>query len=115
MSQKGCWRIRIDERFSSENCSKNRGKRMNKLLIRKFLGSTVAAELRVLRQLECRYYDQAVRRKNQNKCYRARVVTLIIVFRNIYEIFRPILLLQYLLITNQYVASNYCLINNVIF
>ena len=55
-----------------------------------------------------------MKRKNQNKCYRARVVTLIIVFKNIYQIFRPITLLKHMLITNQYVATNYYLINSVI-
>ena len=43
-------------------------------------------------------------RKNQNKCYRTRVVTLTSVFRNIYQIFRPVILLKDFLITNQYVA-----------
>ena len=55
-----------------------------------------------------------MKRKYQNKSYRARVVTLIIVFQNIYQIFRPITLLKHMLITNQYVARNYCLINSVI-
>ena len=58
-------------------------------------------------RLECKYYDHTMKRKNQNKCYRARVVTLIIVFRSIYQIFRSITL-EYVLITN------YCLINSVI-
>ena len=44
-------------------------------------------------------------RKNQNKCYRARAVTLIIVFKNIYQIFCPITLLKHMLITNQYVQQ----------
>ena len=35
----------------------------------------------------------------------ARTVTLIIVFRNIYQIFRPITLLKQMLITNQYVQQ----------
>ena len=35
-----------------------------------------------------------VKRKNQNQSYRARAVTLIIVSRNIYQIFRPITLLR---------------------
>ena len=39
-------------------------------------------------------------RKNQKKCYRARAVTLIIVFKNIYQIFCPITLLKHMLITN---------------
>ena len=55
-----------------------------------------------------------MKRKYQNKSYRTRVVTLIIVFQNIYQIFRPITLLKHMLITNQYVARNYCLINSVI-
>ena len=55
-----------------------------------------------------------MKRKNQNKCYCARAVTLIIVFKNIYQIFRPITLLKHMLITNQYVATNYCLMNGVI-
>ena len=55
-----------------------------------------------------------MKRKNQNKCYLARGVTLIIVFKNIYQIFRPITLLKRLLITSQYAAENYCLINSVI-
>ena len=46
-----------------------------------------------------------MKRKNQNKCYRARTVTLIIVFKNIYQIFRPITLLKHMLITNQYVQQ----------
>ena len=44
-----------------------------------------------------------MKRKNQNKCYRARAVTLIIVFKNIYQMFRPITLLKHMLITSQYV------------
>ena len=48
-------------------------------------------------------------RKNQNKCYCARVVTLIIVFKNIYQIFRLITPLKHMLITNQYVATNFCI------
>ena len=36
--------------------------------------------------------------------YPTRVITLIIMFRNIYQIFRPITLLKHMLITNQYVA-----------
>ena len=55
-----------------------------------------------------------MKRKYQNKSYSARVVTLIIMFQNIYQIFRPIILLKHMLITNQYVAKNYCLINSVI-
>ena len=35
-------------------------------------------------------------------------------FRNIYQTFRPITLLKHMLITSQYVAQNYCLINSVI-
>ena len=46
-----------------------------------------------------------MKRKNEKKkCYRARVVTVIIVLRNIYQIFRLITLLKHMLITNQYVA-----------
>ena len=55
-----------------------------------------------------------MKRKNQNKYNRARVVTLIIMFRNVYQIFRPVTLLKNLLITNQYVTCNYCLINSEI-
>ena len=55
-----------------------------------------------------------MKRKYQNKSYSARVVTLIIMFQNIYQIFRPIIVLKHMLITNQYVAKNYCLINSVI-
>ena len=33
-----------------------------------------------------------MKRKNQNKCYRARAVILIIEFKNICQIFRPITL-----------------------
>ena len=55
-----------------------------------------------------------MKRKYQNKSYSARVVTLIIMFQNIYQIFRPIILLKHMLVTNQYVAKNYCLINSVI-
>ena len=46
-----------------------------------------------------------MKRKNQNKCYRARAVTLIIVFRNIYQTFRPITLLKHMLKTSQYVQQ----------
>ena len=53
-------------------------------------------------------------KKNQNKCYCAHVVTLVIVFRNIYQIYRPITLLEHMLMTNKYVANNYGLINGVI-
>ena len=53
-------------------------------------------------------------KKNQNKCYCAHVVTLVIVFRNIYQIFCPITLLEHMLMTNKYVAYNYGLINGVI-
>ena len=35
----------------------------------------------------------------------ARAVTLIIVFKNIYQIFRLIILLKHMLITNQYVQQ----------
>ena len=45
------------------------------------------------------------KKKIQNKCYRARAVTLIIVFENTYQIFRPITLLKHMLITNQYVQQ----------
>ena len=55
-----------------------------------------------------------MKRKNQNKCYRAWVATLIIMCRNIYQIFCSITLLKHLLITNQYVTQNYCLTNSVI-
>ena len=37
----------------------------------------------------CKYYDNTMKRKNENKCYRARVVTLMIVLRNIYQIISP--------------------------
>ena len=40
-------------------------------------------------------------RKNQNKYYRARVLTLIIVVGNIYQIFRPITFFKHMTITNQ--------------
>ena len=46
-----------------------------------------------------------MKRKNQNKCYRALAVTLIIVFKNIFQIFRPITLPKHMLITNQYVQQ----------
>ena len=46
-----------------------------------------------------------MKRKNQNNCYRARAITLIIVFKNIDQIFRPITLLKHILITNQYVQQ----------
>ena len=45
--------------------------------------------------------------------YRTCVVTLIIVFKNTDPMFRPITLLKHMLITNQYVATNYRLINSV--
>ena len=43
-----------------------------------------------------------------------RVVTLKLVFKNIYQIFRPITSFKHMLATNQYVATNYCLNNSVI-
>ena len=46
-----------------------------------------------------------MKRKSQNKCYHARAVTLVIVFQNIYQIFRSITLLKHMLITNQYVQQ----------
>ena len=46
-----------------------------------------------------------MKRKNQNKCYCAGAVTLIIVFKNIYQIFCPITNLKHMLITNQYVQQ----------
>ena len=46
-----------------------------------------------------------MKRKSQTKCYRARGVTLITVFKNIYQIFHPITLLKHMLITNQYVQQ----------
>ena len=46
-----------------------------------------------------------MKRKNKNKCYRARAVTLIIAFKNIYQIFRQITLLKHILINNQYVQQ----------
>ena len=46
-----------------------------------------------------------MKRKNQNKYYRACAVTLIIVFKNIYQIFRPITLLKHMLITSEYVQQ----------
>ena len=55
--------------------------------------------------LECKYYDYAMKRKNQNKCYRARAVKLMIVFKNIYQIFCPVTLLKYMLIISQYVQQ----------
>ena len=46
-----------------------------------------------------------MKRKNQNKCYRARAVTLIFVFKNINQILRPITLLKHMLIINQYMQQ----------
>ena len=46
-----------------------------------------------------------MKRKNESKCYHACAVTLIIVFKNMYQIFRPITLLKHMLITNQYVQQ----------
>ena len=46
-----------------------------------------------------------MKRKNQNKCYRVRVVILIIVSKNINQIFRPVTLFKHILITNQYVQQ----------
>ena len=46
-----------------------------------------------------------MKRKNQNKCYRARAVILIIEFKNICQIFRPITLLKHMLITSQHVQQ----------
>ena len=42
--------------------------------------------------------------KNKKKYYRTRVVTLMLVFVNISEIFCPMILLKHMLITNQYFA-----------
>ena len=55
-----------------------------------------------------------MKRKNQKKYHCTRVVTLIIVFRNIYQIFRPITLFKHMLITNQYATTNDCLIKSII-
>ena len=52
-----------------------------------------------------------MKRENQNKCYRTRVVTLITVFKNIYQIFLAITILKYMSVISAYVAYNYCLIN----
>ena len=49
-----------------------------------------------------------MKRKIQNECYRACVV------KNIYQKFCLIIFLERMLITNQYVAINYCLTNSVI-
>ena len=46
-------------------------------------------------------------KKNQSKYYRALVVTLIIVLRNIYQIFCPITLSKHMLTTSQYIAYQY--------
>ena len=55
-----------------------------------------------------------MKRKNQNKCYHTRFVTLIIIFRKTDQIFHPITLLKRMLITNQYAEQSYSLINSVI-
>ena len=44
-------------------------------------------------------------KKKSKQMLPARAVTLIIVFKNIYQIFRPITLLKHMLITNQYVQQ----------
>ena len=38
---------------------------------------------------------------------------LLIAFKNIYQIFHPITFSKHMLITNQFVATDYCLINSV--
>ena len=37
---------------------------------------------------------------------------LLIAFKNIYQIFHPITFFKHMLITNQFVATDYCLINS---
>ena len=44
-------------------------------------------------------------KKKSKQMLPARAVTLIIVFKNIYQIFRPATLLKHMLITNQYVQQ----------
>ena len=44
-----------------------------------------------------------MKRKNKNKCYRARAVTLIIAFKNIYQSLD--IIITHMLITNQYVQQ----------
>ena len=60
-------------------------------------------------RLEWKYYDRTIKRKKQNNCC-ALVVTLIIMFVNIYQIFLPITLLEHVLTTNQFISKDYCLI-----
>ena len=50
-----------------------------------------------------KYYDYTMKKKIKQS-YGAHVVTLITVFRNIYQIFRRITLLKHVLIANQYVT-----------
>ena len=38
---------------------------------------------------------------------------LLIAFKNIYQIFHPITFFKHMLINNQFVATDYCLINSV--
>ena len=54
------------------------------------------------------------RKQKIKKILPTRVVTLMLVFLNIYEIFCPMTLLKHMLITNQYFAKSYYLINSVI-
>ena len=62
----------------------------------------------------CKYYGHKTKRKKKSNCYRAHFVTLVIGFRNIYQVFCPIALLSHILITNQHDAYKYYLINSVI-
>ena len=54
--------------------------------------------------LQRKYYDHTLKRKDQNKYYCARVVTLIFMLVNICQIFSPVTLLKHMLITNQCAA-----------
>ena len=48
--------------------------------------------------------EKTKKKKKTKNVTAVRVVTLIIVLKNIYQIFRPTTLLKHMLITNQYVA-----------
>lgn len=62
----------------------------------------------------CKYYGHKTKRKKKSNYYRAHFGTLVIGFRNIYQVFRSIALLSHILITNQHDAYKYYLINSVI-
>ena len=53
------------------------------------------------------------KKKSKQVLPRTRV-NLIIVFKNIYQMFRPVTFHKHMLITDQYIATNYYFINSAI-